>query len=62
MLPTPKTTTITLLTLTNYSYPILPTPLLSNTLGGILSVYIPATKEGEILSQNIKNIENTILS
>ncbi len=47
---TPKTTTIILLTLINYSYPILPTPLLSNTLIRILLVYIPVIKEGEILS------------
>jgi len=61
-LPTPKITTIILPTLTNYSYPILPTPLPSNALAGILSVYISATEKGEILGQNTENIENTILS
>ncbi len=61
MLSTPKTIITILPTPTNYSYPILPTPLPNNTLAGILSVYIPATEEGEILGQNTKNIENTIL-
>ncbi len=50
-----------LLTLINYFYPILPTPLPNNTLRGILSIYIPIIKEGEILNQNIKNIKNIIL-
>jgi len=57
-----KIITIILLTLTNYSYPIFLIPLLSNILVGILSVYILAIKEGEILNQNISNIlENYIL-
>jgi len=57
-----KTTIIILPTLTNYSYLILFTPLPSNALAGTPSVYIPVIKEGEILSQNIENIENTILN
>jgi len=62
LLPTSKITIIILSTLINYFYPIFFTPLPNNVLGGILSVYIPATEEGEILGQNIKNIENTILN
>jgi len=57
-----KTTTTILPTLTNYSHPILLIPLPNNASAGTPSVYIPATKEGEILSQNTENIENAMLS